>query len=228
MLLAPAMHTEMWDHPATRANVATLRSRGVHVLDPASGRLTGADTGPGRLPEPEEIFAAAGASSPAPRPYRPRRPSRTRRCTLAGRRVVVSAGGTREPLDPVRFLGQPVLGQAGLRARAVAAARGADVTLVAANTSLPAPTGVDVVPVGTVAGAPGRRHARRPRTPTWWSWRRPWPTSGPRTTPTAKIKKTFAGDDPDHDTSAPTIELVRNPDILAGLVGRARQRQLGR
>src|SRR5450756_2240804 len=93
VLLAPAMHTEMWEHPATRANVATLRSRGVHVLEPASGRLTGADTGPGRLPEPEDIAAAALAlvgGTDAPH-------------DLAGQHVVISAGGTREPLDPVRF-----------------------------------------------------------------------------------------------------------------------------
>lgn len=137
VLLAPAMHTEMWEHPATVANVATLRARGVHVLDPASGRLTGADSGPGRLPEPEEIAAAALAL------VRPQ--------DLAGRRVVVSAGGTREPLDPVRFLGNRSSGRQGVALAGAAAARGAHVTLVAANVSVPVPAGVEVVQVGTAA-----------------------------------------------------------------------------
>ena len=110
MLFAPAMHTEMWQHAATQANVETLRSRGVTVLEPASGRLTGADSGPGRLPDPEAIFDAAMALAPSA-PAVPGRSSRA--APLAGRTVTISAGGTREPLDPVRFLGQPVLRQAG-------------------------------------------------------------------------------------------------------------------
>ncbi|MGZ4624985.1 MAG: bifunctional phosphopantothenoylcysteine decarboxylase/phosphopantothenate--cysteine ligase CoaBC, partial [Kineosporiaceae bacterium] len=139
VLLAPAMHTEMWLHPATQANVTTLRDRGVVVLDPAAGRLTGADSGPGRLPEPEAILGVAltllrrGTAPP----------------DLAGRRVVISAGGTREPLDPVRFLGNRSSGRQGYALAATAAARGATVILVAANSALPAPAGVDVVPVGT-------------------------------------------------------------------------------
>jgi len=137
VLMAPAMHTEMWQHPATVANVATLRERGVHVLEPASGRLTGADTGPGRLPEAEEIAAAALALV-GPR-------------DLAGRHVVVSAGGTREPLDPVRYLGNRSSGRQGVALARTAAARGARVTLVGANLSVPAPHGVDVVPVETAA-----------------------------------------------------------------------------
>ncbi|MBO9567640.1 MAG: bifunctional phosphopantothenoylcysteine decarboxylase/phosphopantothenate--cysteine ligase CoaBC [Cellulomonas iranensis] len=142
VLLAPAMHTEMWEHPATVANVATLRSRGVHVLDPASGRLTGADTGPGRLPEPEEIAAAAtGLVAPA------------RAADLAGTHVVVSAGGTREPLDPVRFLGNRSSGRQGVALARAAAERGARVTLVAANVThdvlARVGPGVTVVPVET-------------------------------------------------------------------------------
>ncbi|WP_046528382.1 bifunctional phosphopantothenoylcysteine decarboxylase/phosphopantothenate--cysteine ligase CoaBC [Cellulomonas sp. FA1] len=142
VLLAPAMHTEMWEHPATVANVATLRSRGVHVLDPASGRLTGADTGPGRLPEPEEIAAAAtGLVAPA------------RAADLAGTHVVVSAGGTREPLDPVRFLGNRSSGRQGVALARAAAERGARVTLVAANVThdvlARVGAGVTVVPVET-------------------------------------------------------------------------------
>ncbi|HEX7187264.1 MAG TPA: bifunctional phosphopantothenoylcysteine decarboxylase/phosphopantothenate--cysteine ligase CoaBC [Actinomycetes bacterium] len=137
VLMAPAMHTEMWLHPATQANVETLRGRGVVVLDPASGRLTGTDTGPGRLPEPDEIFAAAlrvlaGAA---------------RGRDLAGRKVVVSAGGTREHLDPVRFLGNRSSGRQGYALAATARARGAEVTLVSANSALPHPAGVTLVPV---------------------------------------------------------------------------------
>lgn len=137
VLLVPAMHTEMWQHPATQANVATLRARGVHVLDPDSGRLTGPDTGPGRMPEPPAIAAAALALV-APQ-------------DLAGRTVVVSAGGTREPLDPVRFLGNRSSGKQGVALARAARRRGADVVLVAANLAVPAPSGVTVVPVGTAA-----------------------------------------------------------------------------
>ncbi len=140
VLFAPAMHTEMWEHPATTGNVATLRSRGVVVLEPATGRLTGADTGKGRLPEPEEIarFAELLLRNRSALPY-----------DLAGRHVVVSAGGTREQLDPVRFLGNSSSGKQGYAIAAVAAARGARVTLVAANVELPEPAGADVVRVGS-------------------------------------------------------------------------------
>ena len=137
VLMAPAMHTEMWEHPATRANVATLRSRGVHVLDPDSGRLTGADTGPGRLPEPA-VIAEAALALVASRPQ-----------DLSGVRVVVSAGGTREPVDPVRFLGNRSTGRQGYALARAAADRGAHVTVVAANVALPVPDGVQVVDVET-------------------------------------------------------------------------------
>ncbi len=138
VLFVPAMHTEMWEHPATTDNVATLRRRGAIVLEPASGRLTGADTGKGRLPEPLEIAQLAELLllRPAALPH-----------DLGGRSVVVSAGGTREPLDPVRFLGNASSGRQGYAIAAVAAARGARVTLVAANVDLPDPAGVDVVRV---------------------------------------------------------------------------------
>jgi len=137
ILYAPAMHTEMWLHPATQANVATLRERGAVVLEPAEGRLTGFDSGPGRLPEPAEIAAVvlrllARADQPA---------------DLAGRRVVVTAGGTREHLDPVRFLGNTSSGRQGYAIATAAAARGADVILIAANVALPDPAGVRVVRV---------------------------------------------------------------------------------
>ncbi|GAA1175792.1 bifunctional phosphopantothenoylcysteine decarboxylase/phosphopantothenate--cysteine ligase CoaBC [Streptomyces hebeiensis] len=139
VVLAPAMHTEMWEHPATRENVAALRRRGTVVIEPAVGRLTGVDTGKGRLPDPGEIFEvcrrvlARGVTEP----------------DLAGRHVVVSAGGTREPLDPVRYLGNRSSGKQGYALARTAAARGARVTLIEANTGLADPAGVDVVHVGT-------------------------------------------------------------------------------
>ena len=139
VVFAPAMHTEMWEHAATRANVATLRRRGALVIEPAVGRLTGVDSGAGRLPDPDEIFAicqdvlARGVGEP----------------DLAGRTVVVSAGGTREPLDPVRYLGNRSSGRQGIALARAAVARGAEVTLVAANVTLPDPAGVKVVRVET-------------------------------------------------------------------------------
>ncbi|GIF71454.1 bifunctional phosphopantothenoylcysteine decarboxylase/phosphopantothenate--cysteine ligase CoaBC [Asanoa siamensis] len=138
VVLAPAMHTEMWEHPATQANVALLRSRGTLVIEPASGRLTGADTGKGRLPDPTEIFA-----------YARRVLDRRLSADLAGRHVVVTAGGTREPIDPVRFIGNRSSGKQGYAFARTAAARGARVTLVSANPGLPPPAGVDVIVVGT-------------------------------------------------------------------------------
>jgi len=132
VIYAPAMHTEMWEHPATRANVATLRDRGAVVLDPAEGRLTGADSGPGRLSDPAEIFASVeGALA---------RPDHD----LAGRTVVVSAGGTREEIDPVRFIGNWSSGLQGYALARAAAARGARAIVVAANVALPDPAGVRV------------------------------------------------------------------------------------
>jgi phosphopantothenoylcysteine decarboxylase/phosphopantothenate--cysteine ligase len=139
VVYAPAMHTEMWHHPATQANVATLRARGAIVLEPASGRLTGSDSGPGRLPEPAELYQAAlrvlarGAAALLP--------------DLTGRHVLVTAGGTREELDPVRFIGNWSSGRQGYALARTAAARGAEVTLIAANTSLPDPAGVKVLKV---------------------------------------------------------------------------------
>ncbi|QBR91339.1 bifunctional phosphopantothenoylcysteine decarboxylase/phosphopantothenate--cysteine ligase CoaBC [Nocardioides euryhalodurans] len=197
VVLAPAMHTEMWEHPATTANVATLRERGTLVIEPAEGRLTGADTGKGRLPEPDEIFEtclevlARGALRP----------------DLVGRHVVVSAGGTREPLDPVRYLGNRSSGRQGYALARAAVARGAEVTLVSANVELPDPAGVKVVRVettgqlrdavvGAAAAADAVVMAAAPA------------DFRPVAVSEAKIKK--AG-----DGSAPAIELEQNPDVLA-------------
>ncbi len=138
VLMAPAMHTEMWEHPATQANVATLRSRGVIVIDPAVGRLTGADSGAGRLPEPEQLADVVLATLAV-----------GGRRDLVGRKVVISAGGTREPLDPVRYLGNRSSGRQGWALASAASARGADVTVVAANVDLLDPLGVGVLRVET-------------------------------------------------------------------------------
>lgn len=202
VLMAPAMHTEMWQHPATRANVATLRERGVHVLDPDSGRLTGADSGPGRLPEPEAIAAAALALVDAE--GKPRTPD------LTGRTVVVSAGGTREPLDPVRFLGNRSSGRQGVALARTALARGARVTLVAANFTVRPPAGVHVVPVETTAQL---RDAVRTAAAdadvvvmaaAVADFR-------PAVDEAHKIKKQADG-------AVPPLALVQNPDVLAELV----------
>ncbi|MFJ8432213.1 bifunctional phosphopantothenoylcysteine decarboxylase/phosphopantothenate--cysteine ligase CoaBC [Kitasatospora sp. NPDC094019] len=199
VVLAPAMHTEMWEHPATRENVATLRRRGVIVLEPASGRLTGKDTGKGRLPEPSAIFDACRAVLRYG----------GERADLAGRHVVVSAGGTREPLDPVRFLGNRSSGKQGYALAATAAARGARVTLISANAGLPDPAGVDVVRVATAlelrdaalkAAADADAVVMAAAVADF----------RPAVYAAGKIKK-VEGVEP-----AP-VELVRNPDVLAEL-----------
>ncbi|MBQ1073942.1 bifunctional phosphopantothenoylcysteine decarboxylase/phosphopantothenate--cysteine ligase CoaBC [Micromonospora sp. C31] len=209
VVLAPAMHTEMWEHPATVANVATLRSRGVRVVEPAVGRLTGADTGKGRLPDPAEIFAVArralarGVAAPA---------------DLAGRHVVVTAGGTREPLDPVRFLGNRSSGKQGYAFARCAVARGARVTLISANVSLPDPAGVDLVRVGTTGELRDATLAAAAEADAVVMAAAP-ADFRPATYAPGKIKKS-------DDGSAPTIELVTNPDIAAELGRRRRPEQV--
>ncbi|MBM7493925.1 phosphopantothenoylcysteine decarboxylase/phosphopantothenate--cysteine ligase [Micromonospora luteifusca] len=209
VLLAPAMHTEMWEHPATVANVATLRARGVRVIEPAVGRLTGVDTGKGRLPDPAEIFAVArrvlarGDSTAA---------------DLAGRRVVVTAGGTREPLDPVRFLGNRSSGKQGYAFARAAVARGARVTLIAANVSLADPAGVDLIRVGTTAELRDATLKAAVEADAVVMAAAP-ADFRPATYAPGKIKKS-------DDGVAPTIELVTNPDIAAELGQRKRPEQL--
>ncbi|MEU0301632.1 bifunctional phosphopantothenoylcysteine decarboxylase/phosphopantothenate--cysteine ligase CoaBC [Streptomyces sp. NPDC006175] len=209
VVFAPAMHTEMWEHPATQENVATLRRRGAVVIEPAVGRLTGVDTGKGRLPDPGEIFEvcrrvlARGAGTP----------------DLAGRHVVVSAGGTREPLDPVRYLGNRSSGKQGYALARTAVARGARVTLIEANTGLPDPAGADVVRAGTAvqlreavlkAAADADVVVMAAAVADF----------RPAAYATGKIKKK------DGQEPAP-IALVRNPDILAEVASdRVREGQL--
>ncbi len=202
VLLAPAMHTEMWQHLATRANVATLRERGVHVLEPDSGRLTGADSGPGRLPEPEAVVAAALALVDAE--------GRPRAADLGGRRVVVSAGGTREPLDPVRFLGNRSSGRQGVALARTALARGAQVTLVAANLAVRPPAGVQVLPVETTAQLRDAVRSAAAEADVV-VMAAAVADFRPAADVAHKIKKA-------DDGSAPPLELVQNPDVLAELV----------
>jgi phosphopantothenoylcysteine decarboxylase/phosphopantothenate--cysteine ligase len=201
VLLAPAMHTEMWEHPATADNVALLRSRGVVVLEPARGRLTGSDTGAGRLPEAAEIYAFASLlqerSDALPR-------------DLVGRHVVVSAGGTREPLDPVRYLGNRSSGKQGYALARVAVQRGARVTLVAGHTAgLTAPAAVDMVEVSTADQLRAAMHTHAVDADVV-VMAAAVADFRPATVAACKIKK--GADEPD------SIALTRNADVLAELV----------
>jgi phosphopantothenoylcysteine decarboxylase / phosphopantothenate---cysteine ligase len=207
VLLAPAMHTEMWQHPATVANVATLRSRGVVVVDPDSGRLTGVDSGAGRLPEPEQLFEHCHRLL-AP----PVEPSRHVGGDLSGRHVVISAGGTREPLDPVRYLGNRSSGRMGIALAAAAAARGANVTLVAANVEPALPAGVTVVAVET-AEQLRRQMLALAADADVIVMAAAVADFRPAGAAAHKIKKT------DGDDTGLTLELERTPDVLAELVG---------
>ncbi|MDF2496399.1 bifunctional phosphopantothenoylcysteine decarboxylase/phosphopantothenate--cysteine ligase CoaBC [Arthrobacter koreensis] len=205
VFFAPAMHTEMWNHAATQANVATLRSRGAVVMDPASGRLTGKDSGPGRLPEPEDIFAAAlAAAGQAPAGSAPAAG------LLAGRRVTVTAGGTREPLDPVRFLGNRSSGKQGAAIAAAALAEGAQVRFIAAHLEVPPPQGVDLVQVETALELRDAVHEAAKSTDVL-VMSAAVADFRPGENADTKIKKRDDGADP-------VITLVRNPDILAETV----------
>lgn len=207
VILAPAMHTQMWEHPATRSNVKTLRGFGYHIIEPAVGRLTGPDSGIGRLPEPDDIFAQAQAilgwdvdeAAPADVP-------------LSGRRVVVTAGGTREDLDPVRFLGNRSSGKQGFALASAAKQLGASVHLIAAHVEVELPTGLDTVTrvssarelrEATLVAAQGADVVIMAAAVADFR---------PADYADFKIKKT---DDPGQD---PVIHLVRNPDILRELV----------
>ncbi len=196
VVFAPAMHTEMWQHPATQANVKTLRDRGAVVIEPATGRLAGPDTGQGRLPDPAEIFAVALHALSG------------RGADLNGRRVLVSAGGTREELDPVRFLGNWSSGLQGFALARTAAARGAEVTVVAANVALPDPAGAKVI---RVVSAREMDEAIRQAAPAADAVAMAAAVADyrPEQRQEGKIKKDGHAPEPLH--------LIENPDILAGL-----------
>lgn len=208
VLVAPAMHTEMWRHPATQANIATLQQRGVHLVGPAEGELAGGDSGPGRMAEPEEVFAAAQALlGPG---------------DLAGVRVVVSAGGTREPIDPVRFLGNRSSGRQGVALAAEAAARGAEVTLVAANISADVLAAarrpsIHVVSAGTAAElSQAMQEAAAAADVVMMA--AAVADYRPVTVADRKLTKEHGG--------VPAIELVENEDIVASLAARRREGQM--
>src|SRR6478752_3953527 len=213
IVYAPAMHTEMWLNPATQANVATLRARGAVVIDPASGRLTGADSGPGRLPEAIEIHALASSVLADPEIAR-----RAAARDLAGLRVAVSAGGTREHLDPVRYLGNSSSGLMGWALARAAALRGAAVTLVAANVTMPAPADLDLVPVTSTADLAGAMSDAAAEADIVVMAAAPADYT-PAAASDTKLKKT--GDD------GLRLDLVQTTDVLAGLVrGRTDPRQV--
>ncbi|MBF0673018.1 MAG: bifunctional phosphopantothenoylcysteine decarboxylase/phosphopantothenate--cysteine ligase CoaBC [Salinibacterium sp.] len=203
LVVAPAMHTEMWQHSATVANVATLRERGAVIVGPDSGQLTGSDSGPGRLVDPDVLVDAALAAA-APR-------------DLMGRSIVVSAGGTREPIDPVRFVGNRSTGRQGIAIATAAARRGAEVTLVLANGEVEAPRGLSVVRVSSTAdlreamAEASSRHDIVIMAAAIADYR-------PSSVSESKIKKESQGD-------TLSIELVRNPDILAELSSGRREGQ---
>ena len=218
VIYAPAMHTEMWEHAATRHNVATLRDRGAIVVEPAVGRLTGPDSGKGRLPEPAELFALAesilssrtDAADSGTEAF-PLLAAQASPPDLAGRRVLISAGGTREELDPVRFLGNWSTGMQGYAFARSAVARGADVIVVAANIELPDPAGVKVVRVVSAREMHAVMLAEAPTadavvmTAAVADFR-------PVARSDQKIKKDGQVPDP--------IALTENPDILADLSAR--------
>jgi len=191
VLVAPAMHTEMWENPSTVANVSTLRSRGMFVLEPAVGRLTGEDSGKGRLPEPEHIVEAA-LNLLVPQ-------------DLFGVKVLISAGGTREPIDTVRFIGNKSSGLMGLALFKAAKSRGADVQLVAANLQPGLTEGQ--VDVSTTEELRGALNELAPSADVLImaaavsDYRVESPSS-------SKLKKVDLG-------ASPTLHLVTNPDLLA-------------
>ena len=222
VVVAPAMHTEMWLNPATVANIATLRSRGVHVLDPAVGRLTGPDSGPGRLPEPEDIVAYALSVKDADAGD-PAAAASDARGVLTGRRIVISAGGTREPLDPVRFLGNRSSGKQGIALAKAAHAAGADVELVAANIDSGLLTGlpddITITPVESTLELQYAMQSAQTRADAI-IMAAAVADYRPAETTDSKMKK--SGDE------GLTLRLVQNPDILRGLVDeRSRQTRLG-
>jgi phosphopantothenoylcysteine decarboxylase/phosphopantothenate--cysteine ligase len=204
LVLAPAMHTEMWQNPATQANIATLRSRGVTIVGPGVGQLTGADSGPGRMVEPDEIVAEALAVL-GPK-------------DLVGRSILVTAGGTREPLDPVRFIGNRSSGKQGVALALAAAARGAAVTLIAANLEVPVPPSVTVVHIGTTLELADAVEAAAASADTV-IMAAAVADYRPETVAESKIKKDQQGDNL-------VLSLVKNPDILAGLSAARRDGQV--
>jgi phosphopantothenoylcysteine decarboxylase/phosphopantothenate--cysteine ligase len=203
LVVAPAMHTEMWNNPATVHNIATLRARGAIIVGPASGQLTGSDSGPGRMSEPDDIVRAVLAA------VRPR--------DLKGKRFVITAGGTREPIDPVRFIGNRSSGRQGVALATVASERGATVTLIGANIDIPVPDSIATIMVTSsseLADATFEAAASADVVIMAAA------VADYRTEAIAesKLKKEIEGDEL-------TLRLVKTEDILATLVSRRRRNQ---
>ncbi|MGV9194292.1 bifunctional phosphopantothenoylcysteine decarboxylase/phosphopantothenate--cysteine ligase CoaBC [Microbacterium sp. MC2] len=212
VVVAPAMHTAMWEHAATQANIRTLRNRGVHVVGPADGPLTGGDSGPGRMVEPDELAAAALAVVPGGAPAGR---------DLAGLHVAVSTGGTREPIDPVRFLGNRSSGRQGVAVALAAAERGAGVTLVAAH-----------VDDGVLAAAQRHPHITVTHVSTAAELASAMDAASPAADVIVMVAAVadyrvaaVADDKLRKEDGTPTLELTENPDILAGLVAQRRAGQ---
>ncbi|MCA1714615.1 MAG: bifunctional phosphopantothenoylcysteine decarboxylase/phosphopantothenate--cysteine ligase CoaBC [Gammaproteobacteria bacterium] len=209
ILLAPAMNSRMWAHPATQANLATLRARGVQVIGPDDGAQACGEFGPGRLSEPEAIVAALAAGIAAAAP------GTTRQASLRGRRIVVSAGPTFEDLDPVRYLGNRSSGKMGFALAAAAARRGAGVLLVAGPVSLPTPPGVQRLDVRSAAqlrtavldALPADAYIGAAAVADY----------APRAIAAGKIKK---------GAETVTVELVRTADVLAEVAAHAQRPRL--
>lgn len=210
IVVAPAMHTEMWQNAATVANAALLASRGIHFVGPTSGQLTGADSGAGRMAEVDDIVAASLAVAEAARPESRR--------DLDGVRLLITAGGTREPLDPVRFIGNRSSGRQGAALAQAAASRGAHVTLIAAHVEVTLPEGVAVVSVETTAQLAEAVEQHAPESDAI-IMAAAVADYRPAAVSNAKIKKETVGD-------TLTLELVKNPDILAGVAARAAADQI--
>lgn len=211
VLMAPAMHTEMWLHPATQANVATLRERGVVVLDPDSGRLTGTDTGPGRLPEPAEIEQVALSLLDA------EAMNAARKRDLGGIRLAVSAGGTKEALDPVRYLTNASSGRMGLALARAAFVRGAEVTVVAGAIDASVPGGVDLVRVESTADLAEAMNAAAAEADVLVMAAAPADFT-PAEPSSGKLKKSGSDD--------LTVRFSQTTDVLAGLVQTRRPGQI--
>lgn len=205
IVVAPAMHTEMWLNVATVANIETLRSRGIHIVGPESGQLTGSDSGPGRMSEPSDIVAVALDAVASSR-------------DLAGRTVLVTAGGTREPLDPVRFIGNRSSGKQGVAVATAAAARGASVVLIGANLEVPVPVGIRLVEVGTTLELQTAVEAEA-STADLVVMAAAVADYRPAETAQSKIKKRS-------DSSTLELRLEENPDILRGLSSNRRREQV--
>ncbi|MFD2673858.1 bifunctional phosphopantothenoylcysteine decarboxylase/phosphopantothenate--cysteine ligase CoaBC [Gulosibacter bifidus] len=218
VVVAPAMHTEMWQHAATQHNVATLRERGVAFVGPDSGQLTGDDSGPGRLADPDVIAAEIIAAGMRARSEDDETATAGQRVAqdLAGVRILVTAGGTREPLDPVRFLGNRSSGKQGVAVASRAVSRGAEVTLIAANLEVDVPEGINCVRVERATEMADACHARAAGTDVIVMAAAVADYRPAQQVP-GKIKKSDAGE-------SLTLELVQNPDILRELVTERNER----